>query len=357
MTLSRASLLGALCLVSGSLLHRAGTGDAASRRQQSAPGQPRVDSQPAWRCTACAAATATDSMRGGYRGPDLMAFVAGGATDERLFDTIRKGVPGTEMPPQGRTMSDDDILQIIAYLGSLGTVAAPSKRRSATSRTASSCSPRSARAAIGSAARGGRLGPDLIAHRRARSRAALTREIRTPSEWMAPAFETVTLVTKDGQRIRGVKKNEDVFTIQVMDTRERIQGYLKANLQEVIYEKNSLMPAFPVARSCQRQRPERSASAISATLRGAATPVAPLPVALAAPAASPVITSQDLLDGLKDPTRWLTYRGDYTGQRHSPLTQITPENVDQLDGAVDVPDRHARQLRDDAARASTACCT
>ena len=61
---------------------------------------------------------------------------------------------------------------------------------------------------------------------------------------MAPAFETVTLVTKDGQRIRGTKKNEDVFSIQVMDTRERLQGYLKANLQSVIHEKDSLMPAF-----------------------------------------------------------------------------------------------------------------
>ena len=65
---------------------------------------------------------------------------------------------------------------------------------------------------------------------------------------MPPTFETVTLVTKDGQRIRGAKKNEDVFSIQVMDTRERIQGYLKSNLQEVIYEKTSLMPAFAQAR-------------------------------------------------------------------------------------------------------------
>src|SRR2546425_9025798 len=47
-------------------------------------------------------------------------------------------------------------------------------------------------------------------------------------------------------------------------------------------------------------------------------------------AASRAITSQDLLDGLKNPSRWLTYSGDYTGQRHSPLTQITPSNVAQL---------------------------
>ncbi len=44
----------------------------------------------------------------------------------------------------------------------------------------------------------------------------------------------------------------------------------------------------------------------------------------------PQVTAQDLLDGLKDPTRWLTYSGTYDGTRHSPLTQITPENVAQL---------------------------
>jgi len=53
-------------------------------------------------------------------------------------------------------------------------------------------------------------------------------------------------------------------------------------------------------------------------------------VTLAAQTAGPQVTNQDLLDGLKDPTRWLTYGGDYSGTRHSPLTQITPENVNQL---------------------------
>src|SRR5215216_1870134 len=43
-----------------------------------------------------------------------------------------------------------------------------------------------------------------------------------------------------------------------------------------------------------------------------------------------VITSQDLLDGFKNPSRWLMYSGDYTGRRHSPLTQITPANVGRL---------------------------
>lgn len=42
------------------------------------------------------------------------------------------------------------------------------------------------------------------------------------------------------------------------------------------------------------------------------------------------ITFQDLLNGLKNPARWLIYSGDYLGQRYSPLTEITPANVTQL---------------------------
>ncbi len=42
------------------------------------------------------------------------------------------------------------------------------------------------------------------------------------------------------------------------------------------------------------------------------------------------ITTKDIMDGLANPARWLTYSGDYTGQRHSPLTQITPANAARL---------------------------
>ena len=42
------------------------------------------------------------------------------------------------------------------------------------------------------------------------------------------------------------------------------------------------------------------------------------------------IGTADLLRGLADPSRWLIHSGDYTSKRHSPLTQITPENVARL---------------------------
>ena len=42
------------------------------------------------------------------------------------------------------------------------------------------------------------------------------------------------------------------------------------------------------------------------------------------------VTFRDLRDGFKNTSRWLTYSGDYSSRRHSPLKEITPENVSGL---------------------------
>ena len=72
----------------------------------------------------------------------------------------------------------------------------------------------------------------------------LTREIREASQTIAPGYQAVTVITSDGQRIRGARKSEDAFSIQIMDTHERLQGYVKAHVREVVSESRSLMPDF-----------------------------------------------------------------------------------------------------------------
>jgi alcohol dehydrogenase (cytochrome c) len=42
------------------------------------------------------------------------------------------------------------------------------------------------------------------------------------------------------------------------------------------------------------------------------------------------LTPQEIAHGYQTPTRWPTYSGDYSGQRHTPLTQITPANAHRL---------------------------
>jgi len=44
-----------------------------------------------------------------------------------------------------------------------------------------------------------------------------------------------------------------------------------------------------------------------------------------------LVTTQEIAEGLpQDGSRWVTFGGSYTNQRHSPLTQITPANVKGL---------------------------
>jgi putative heme-binding domain-containing protein len=176
----------------------------------------------------------------GYRGPNLITYMAG-ASDEALFQTIRKGVPGSEMPASNRP--DVELLQIMAYLRNMNAVAPADSVPVGNVANGAQLFAKQCANCHRVAGKGGRIGPDLSRIGSARTRDALVREIRTPHEWIPPAYETVTVVTKDGQKIRGIKKNEDAFSIQMMDMRERIQGYSKANV-EVLYDKNSLMPAF-----------------------------------------------------------------------------------------------------------------
>src|SRR6188508_455048 len=42
------------------------------------------------------------------------------------------------------------------------------------------------------------------------------------------------------------------------------------------------------------------------------------------------VTAERLAAGHRDQSQWVMAGGDYTAQRHSPLTQVTPENVNRL---------------------------
>lgn len=179
----------------------------------------------------------------GFVGPDLTGFWAAGGTDDRMFDTIRRGVPGTEMTGADRLrVLDKDIWQIVSYVRTLAAVPAASPAGEAANgervfnAECSSCHRVNGR--------GGQLGPDLSRIGSARSRVGLQNKIRGSTEVIRPGYEPVTLVTRDGQKIRGVRKNEDEFSIQIMDTQERLQGYLKTNLTTLTVDKRSLMPVY-----------------------------------------------------------------------------------------------------------------
>jgi cytochrome c oxidase cbb3-type subunit III len=179
----------------------------------------------------------------GYLGPDLTGFWGAGGTDDRMFDIVRRGVPGTEMigaDPQ--RVLDKEIWQVLAYIRTLSAVPAVTPTGDAAN------GERVFRANCTTChmvnGRGGQLGPDLSRIGSARPRAGMLAKIRGTSAFIRPGYEPVTLVTRSGERIRGIRKNEDEFSVQIMDTRERLQGYLKTNLTEFTTEKQSLMPVY-----------------------------------------------------------------------------------------------------------------
>jgi cytochrome c oxidase cbb3-type subunit III len=184
----------------------------------------------------------------GYRGPDLTTgdWVHGGS-DAQLFTTIFRGVAGTEMPPSPN-MSDEEVWMVIAYLRTLGAPGGAAPERGDAVRgeqmfwakdkgNCGQCH------MIG--ARGGRLGPNLSRIGASRSATVLTREIRTPHEVIPVGFETITAVTRDGRKIRGVRKNEDTFTVQLMTGSEELLSFFKRELADLVAEpERSLMPAY-----------------------------------------------------------------------------------------------------------------
>lgn len=179
----------------------------------------------------------------GVRGPDLTQVWASGRTDGGLFRTVRRGIPGTEMPSAGVRTTDDEVWKVLAYLK---TLAAPAP--SATVAGDVQSGERVFRAQCAGCHRvngvGGRLGPDLSRIGVSRARAAVVRRIRGATEDFLDGYEPVTVTLKNGQTVRGVRKNGDLFSVQIMDGRERIQGYLRADVRDVTPGRQSAMPVF-----------------------------------------------------------------------------------------------------------------
>src|SRR5215471_18032783 len=97
MNIMRAAFLAAMIATTGSAMAQEPSGAALFRE----------------RCSEC---HGTDAK--GVAGHDLTRIWAAGATDERVFQTIRQGVPNTIMPSS--TAPDAEVRAIVSYLRGLG---------------------------------------------------------------------------------------------------------------------------------------------------------------------------------------------------------------------------------------------
>jgi len=196
------------------------------------------------------------NAKGGGRGPDLTSGRwTHGSSDAEIFRTITQGVPGTQMPANG--FEDSEIWTIIAYLRSLApsdhpkTTGDPVKGEKLFRGTAGCDTCHMVKG------HGGLLGPDLTRVGALRSTAYLIESVRDPDKELSDGmldpnnhyglplvYDTVTVVLKDGQKVTGIAKNEDTFSVQLMDTDQRLRFFLKSDVKDVVHERKSLMPAY-----------------------------------------------------------------------------------------------------------------
>jgi cytochrome c oxidase cbb3-type subunit 3 len=205
----------------------------------------------------------------GIFGPNLTTLWVTGLTDERIYQTVKAGVPGSSMPSS--RLGDDEIWGILAYLRTLSPKEPPPPETgdAASGERIFRVNCASCHRVNG---RGGRLGPDLSRIGSSRSREGLIRDIRHASAVIVPGYRGVTMVTADGGTIQGAVKSEDAFSIRIMDTREELRGFVKSDLKSFTEDARSLMPDFGEARL--------SAAAMDDLLRYLSTlrpPVAPRP--------------------------------------------------------------------------------
>jgi cytochrome c oxidase cbb3-type subunit III len=199
--------------------------------------------------------------RGGGRGPDLTRAVKKHThSDAEMFQVISNGIPGTAMPAngtngQGVGMTDEEIWQIITYIRSQ-EVKAPAQAAGKAGHGKelfygdANCS--TCHMVEG---KGGRLGPELTSVGGSRTREAMIDSVRNPSRRLAwglteatkefpQEYESVTAMTADRKEIKGVTLNEDSFSVQIMDTDERIHLLQKNQLLSFQKSRQSAMPKY-----------------------------------------------------------------------------------------------------------------
>lgn len=175
----------------------------------------------------------------GRLGPDLTRRWSRGESDESAFRIVRSGVPGSSMPPSGAP--DDELWAIVAHLRSISvmpllvTAGDPDRGIALFKKECSGCHQ--------VRGEGGALGPDLTAIGAMRSREALVSALRDPSASIALGFRAVTF-RAGGERVEGVVKGEDAFSLQVVTVDGELEAFPKRGLVELERSAKSLMPVF-----------------------------------------------------------------------------------------------------------------
>ena len=167
----------------------------------------------------------------GGRGPSLnRARLVRASDDAALKSLITDGIP-PEMPP-GWFFSEEEVANVAAYVRSLGKVPPEplpgDPARGAAIYTKNGCPTCHILAGTGAG-----FGPDLTDVGDRRSAAYIRQAIANPSANLPEGFLFARVLTAAGQKIEGIRVNEDTFTIQIKDPSGHFYSLRKEELKDL----------------------------------------------------------------------------------------------------------------------------
>jgi cytochrome c oxidase cbb3-type subunit III len=192
--------------------------------------------------TSCAGCHGLDG-----HGSDKAINIAAGTkahhlSDAQLSGVISHGVPGTGMPAF-RNLNENQIRALVVYLRALqGKVEARSlpgdaKRGKEIFFGKGECS--SCHTISG---QGGFVGPDLSAYGSMASAEAIHEEIVKSQRTPRSGYRSAVLTTSNGERIEGMIRNEDNFSVQFQTKDGSFHFFQKSELRDFSRAESSLMP-------------------------------------------------------------------------------------------------------------------
>lgn len=178
----------------------------------------------------------------GGRGPNLVAGEPKAADEIKRI--VRNGVPGSTMPAFG-SFDPEELDAVAVFVRHLASSGVPPETASG--------DPAKGKAVYGKLGcagchqigiQGSVYGPDLTRIGGARSLHYLEESIVKPSEDIADGYGGVSIVSRDGKKLTGVRVNEDTFSVQVRLPSQQIRSFIKDEVQQVTPMKDSVMPAY-----------------------------------------------------------------------------------------------------------------
>jgi len=181
--------------------------------------------------------------RGGERAPNIATtrnIVA--LSDDDLESIVKKGVPGSGMPAFG-SLGDQEVHALVAHLRDL---------QGKNSATKINGDPEAGHALFFGQAgcsrchmvkgEGGYIGSDLTDYASGSSQDAIELAITKPDAVLAATSTVVELVLPNGERLSGLARAEDNFTITVQTKDGRWRTFDKSKLTSVDHTDHSLHP-------------------------------------------------------------------------------------------------------------------